>query len=133
MEIRDWIALFTPIILIVTIISSHIIISKQTRKNKRAKWIEDLRLEVANVISLSQQVENGNVNTLFPFSKSGYVVTMLLDQNKKTEEDLLLEIQAFGIFMTEKFNANHVQEYKTRVTKITNLTKLVIYQEERKL
>jgi hypothetical protein len=130
MEAKDWI---TPIILIATIFSSHLLMSKQTRKNKRAKWIEDLRLEVANVISYSQQVENGNVNTLFPFSRSGYVVTMLLDQNKKIEGDLLLEIQTFGLFMTEKFNLGHMQEYKERVTKITNLTKLVIYREEKKL
>jgi len=133
MEAKDWITLISPIILVATIISSHLLVSKQTRKNKRAKWIEDLRLEVANVISFSQQVEDGNVNTLFPFSKSGYVVTMLLDQNKKIENDLLLEVQAFGLFMTEKFNANYIKEYKIRVAKITNLTKLVIYEEEKKL
>jgi len=131
MEAKDWI---TPIILIATIISSHLLVSKQTRKNKRAKWIEDLRLEVANVISFSQQVDDKNVNTLFPFSKSGYVVTMLLDQNKKNEKDLLLEVQEFGLFMTGKVNnKNYMQEYKERVTKITNLTKLVIYREEKEL
>lgn len=130
MEAREWITL---IVLVVTIISSHWLASKQTRKNKRSKWIEDLRLEVANVISFSQQVEKRDVKTLFAFSKSGYVVTMLLDQNKKNQEDLLLEIQKFGLFMTNKFDIDHMQEYKDRVTKITNLTKFIIHQEEKKL
>jgi len=130
MESRD---LITLIVLVVTIISSHWLASKQTRKNKRAKWIEDLRLEVANVISFSQQVENRNVATLFAFSKSGYVVTMLLDENNKYQEDLLLEIQAFGLFMTNRSSNTNIQEYADRVSKITNLTKFIIRKEEKKL
>jgi hypothetical protein len=79
MQTKDWI---TTIILTATIFSSHILASKQIRKNKSAKWIEDLRLKAANLISLSQQVQNNNVNTLFPFAKSGYVVTLMLNQKK---------------------------------------------------
>jgi len=129
METREYVTLF---VLIATIISSHLLASKQTRKNKKAKWIEDLRLEVANLISLSQQVTK-DVNTLFPFSKSGFVVAMLLDQNKKLQEDLILEVQDFGLFVTTGFNLSQITEYKDRVTKITNLTKYIIFQEEKRL
>jgi hypothetical protein len=130
MESRDWITLAA---LIVTIISSHWLASKQTRKTKRVKWIEDFRSEIANLISLSNQVENHNISTLIPFSKCGYVILMLLDENKKNQKPLMLEIQSFGLFMTETFTPNLMQEYKQRVEKITNLAKGIIRQEENRL
>lgn len=132
-ELKD---ILTIVVLVATIFSSHWLASKQTRKAKKAKWIEDLRLEVANMISLSQQVEMHDVKTLFPFSRSGYVVTMLLDQNVENQNTLLLEVQAFGRFMTDQASPTgrlFISEYKDRVEKITNMTKYIIKQEEKKL
>jgi hypothetical protein len=130
MGIKDWI---TPFILIATIISSHWLASKQTRKTKQVKWIEDLRLEVASIISLSQKYNKADSESILSFSKSCHVATMLLDENIKHQNNLLLEIQAFGIFVSGIVDVNHLQEYHNRVESITNLTKFVIRQEEKKL
>ncbi|SHN35302.1 hypothetical protein [Mucilaginibacter sp. OK098] len=123
MEAKDWITL---IVLVITVISSYWLASKQTRKTKRAKWIEDFRSEIARFLTLSIRVEDNDVNTLISLSESTWVIVMLLDENSKIQLKLIEEVNIFGLFMAEKFNSSHIQEYKERVQLIKDLAKTVI-------
>jgi len=131
MEIKDWI---TIAVLIATIVSSHWLASKQTRKNKKAKWIEDFRNEISKFFSLSIDVKKGDVKTIQNLSTSSWVIIMLLDENNKSQQTLIEEISGFGLFMSERFHTgDDIAEYKSGVTKIYNLAKDIIRQEEKKL
>ncbi|PAW94830.1 hypothetical protein CKK33_15545 [Mucilaginibacter sp. MD40] len=129
MEIRDYITL---IVLLVTVVSSHWLASRQTIKNKRSKWIEDFRSEIASFISLSSRIDPKNIDTLHELSKSGFFVLMLLDDRRKSHLELTNEIAKFNIFVT-KFSSSKLDEFKQKISKIVELAKLIIKEEEKKL
>ena len=128
-EAKDWITL---IVLIATIISSHWLASKQTRKTKSAKWIEDFRFEIAKYIALSNLVNPQKIDTLYELAKCSSVVLMLLDDRKKTHKLLNDEIASFGIFCA-KYTGALLPEFEDRIGRIILLAKSIINDETRKL
>jgi hypothetical protein len=131
METKDWLTL---IALIATIISSHWLASKQTRKSKKAKWIEDFRFEMAKFFSLGSQYKRNDIKTLLDFSASSWILMMLLDESQKGQKELIAEIAEFGLFITERLKDSiHIDEYQARISRIKDLAKAVITIEEKKL
>ncbi len=130
MEIKDWITIG---VLIATIISSHWLVSVQTRKNKKVKWIDDLRLEVANFLTHSREFGDEDPTNPFPFSRSGCVITMLLDETNPHQNELIHEVRSFTDFILAGFDRNKLEEYKARVGKIVHLTKRIINLESKKI
>jgi hypothetical protein len=126
MELKDWI---TTIILLLTIISSHWVVSKQIRKTKKAKWIEGFRMEVAKYLSLSNKASRNNLTALYNIAESGYVILMLLDDNNKLHQLLNDEIVAFNAFSLQ-FTAADLDEYTKRIGNIKNIAKEIIKLEE---
>jgi len=128
-EFKD---IVTPIILIATIFSSHWLASKQARKTKKSKWIEDFRFEVAKFLSLSNLISSTDIKALHDLSTSGYVILMLLNDKNKKHQTLINEVASFGIFSTQ-FNSTKLTEYEKRIAVIKDLAKEIINAEERKL
>ncbi|GAA3988145.1 hypothetical protein [Mucilaginibacter dorajii] len=128
-EFKD---IVTPIILIATIFSSHWLASKQARKTKKAKWIEDFRFEVAKFLSLSNLISSSDIKALHDLSTSGYVILMLLSDRNKKHQALINEVASFGIFSTQ-FNSTKLTEYEKRIAVIKDSAKEIINAEERKL
>ncbi|MCC8409895.1 hypothetical protein LJ707_13235 [Mucilaginibacter sp. UR6-1] len=133
-EIRDYITL---IVLICTIVSSHFLASKQTRKNKRAKWIDDFRISIANFISLSQQIDHLNIDTFIKFSNSGYTIILLLNPELKKHSDLILQIRSFINLLSDLKNTNprteFMAKYEDIFQNIYSLTREIIKIEEKKI
>ena len=129
MPIKDFI---TPIILVATIFSSHWLASKQARKTKRAKWIEDFRFEVAKFMALSNVISPNDIKSIHDLSTSGYVILMLLNDKSKKQEALTIEVVSFGMFSTQ-YQSMKLNEYERRIAKIKDLAKEIISIEERKL
>ena len=129
MEAKGWITL---IVLVITVISSHWIASKQTRNTKKAKWIDDFRFEIAKYIALSNLVNPKTVDTLYNLSKCSFVILMLLDDRKEKHKLLNNDIAAFGIFCAQ-FTGSMLPEFEDRIGKITRLAKSIIRDEEKQL
>lgn len=83
---------FFPLIgTLATVVTGYKLISVQVRKNRRAKWIEDFRKEIAILIPLFNRIQDSNdLNQAF---NSMLLINMYLDE-KKSEHQRLINLMS---------------------------------------
>lgn len=131
---------FLPLIgTIITVIAGYTLISVQVNKNRRAKWIDDFRKEVANfmVITIS-------INKAFSVEKAydllrviSVLILFLFDSKQPPRRELVSKLREIQTMIIDQKNAEQSQEYiETFAGKLANIMSLashVILIEQKKI
>ena len=130
----NWIATTKDIALVIlsgtAIIAGYI----QSRKNRRAEWVKDFRIEMAKILAIGARPNVSEVEfskfTIEHFS----LISLYVDHNNDLHNQLLDEINDLVTTWGENRKGQKTKkEVNDVVVKITQTVKLIIDAEYRKL
>lgn len=128
MELKDWIFLA---ILTATIVSSHLMVSKQIKKNKKSQWVDDFIRGIANYLALIAYTNySSKKEELFEITKTGVAVLFLLDEKDQEQKMLHDAISYLTVFTMQELNPNSLNELENRVHEVKVLAKNIIKNED---
>jgi hypothetical protein len=121
-------------VLIVTIISSHLLVSRQIRKTKRSDWIESLRKliaeYIAKIVALDYKSRKSDFEDL---TKCSTLLILMLNKKDKNQEKLIEKVAETMVVVSKFNNLTDIKYFEDRVPKIIELAKKIIDEETRKL
>jgi hypothetical protein len=130
---------FLPLIgTLVTVIMGYRLVSVQINKNRRAKWIDDFRKEVANFFTIIT-----SLNKEFSIDKSYLLLTSvstlilyLYDSKQPPRRELiekLRDIQSFVLENKDSIKLEDAEVFGNKLKDVMSLATQVILIEQRKI
>ncbi len=128
MESKDWIFLA---ILACTVVSSHLLVSRQIGRNKKNQWLEDFRRGITNYMALiTHTTYNSKREEAFELTKSGMALLFLLDEKDRQQKQLHDAISYLTLFTVQENNQNYLKELESRLHEVKILAKGIIKKEQ---
>jgi hypothetical protein len=126
MEVKEWLTVGT---LIATIISSHWLVSKQARKTKKAKWIDDFKIEISKLLSLCYKYDKTDAKSGYDLITGCFSIMILI--NVKIESHKLLDAAISDLLKIVQNQS--LENYTEASAKVYLLAKEIIRESERNL
>ncbi|RYX84087.1 hypothetical protein EON73_03535 [bacterium] len=135
MTITNWIALAAVVI---TFVTSNVVVARQVRKAKKAKWIDDFREEISEFLTLSiaiiHQGEDTKYNTenFLKLDTISIKLSFLLNENDKDQDNLnSMIMNTVEFILSDEFNIETAegQEYFNMRSSIKLQAKSIIKKE----
>jgi hypothetical protein len=123
---------FPIIIMAITVISSHLIVTKQVRKNTRSLWIQDFRKEIANFLALAQYITpKSSDEQLLELTRSAFQIAFLFNPDNTLHKELEVDVFNMVTFLSIKTQSFDITKFKQDVNKIRKLTIEILQVEKR--
>jgi phosphoribosylanthranilate isomerase len=130
---------FIPLIgTLVTVIVGYRLISVQIHKNRRAKWIDDFRREIANFFTLATSVNKEfHIDKAYQLLNSTSLLTLYLFDSKQPPRmelvETLREFQEMSILKGTVQSKEDVEKFGKKLAKVMSLATTIILIEQRKI
>lgn len=109
-------------------------ISVQINKNRKAKWIEDFRKEVANFLSIGTRIHaNSTREELTEISNSAMFIQMLLDSRDFEHRQVIESVGEMLILLMGKNDKEQMEEQPKLFKLIFEAAQTVIAKEQAKI
>ena len=131
MDVKDWIQITA---LVLTIIASNYLVSRQIKKNKKSGWIEDLRHAVADYTAFIMSITpKSTKDDYLEVSKRSTLLLLLLNEKDEKQNDLLIKISKTTIIIAKNGGSTDLEEFKKNVHEIVIAAKQIIFEETKHL
>lgn len=123
---------------LITVICGYRLISVQINKNRRAKWIDDFRREIASFFAIATDTNRDfTIEKGYQLlSSTSLLILYLFDTNEKKRRELVDKLKEFQIYAINKgtvFGKEEVELFADKLVKIMTLASEVILIEQRKI
>ncbi|MCC6372883.1 MAG: hypothetical protein IT236_17900 [Bacteroidia bacterium] len=132
MTLKDSIPL---LIVMLTIFSSHILLSRQIRKTKRAEWTESFRNEIADFTSqvMGYTSPIATQEELHQILKASHLILMRLNPKEKLHKKLENHVAQLTLISSRKITPEIIEEFKNHHNATIMLAREIIHYNTKSL